>query len=133
MRLLRSQKTTYPEGNRARSIGVSAGDGTAETPSGRPHRVASDPDLTLNRHTRPSHKETEPMRTSHQLPSCTPRDPATQRGHTGPASLAPLFCTLFILGIALVPRDARAGISSPLNRSAQTSSQLDQAHSISRE
>lgn len=49
--------------------------------------------------------------TSHQRPSCTPRDPATQRFHTwhGTRFARTTFCTLFILGIALVPRVVTAG------------------------
>ena len=44
-------------------------------------------------------------------PSCTPRDPATRRLHTwhGTRFVRTTFCTLFILGIALVPRVVTAG------------------------
>ena len=47
-----------------------------------------------------------------KCPSCEPRDSATQCFHTwhGTRFARATFCALFILGIALVPRDARAGL-----------------------
>jgi len=50
-------------------------------------------------------------RPKHQRPGCPPRDPATQRSHTWNVTRWPrtAFCTLFILGIALGPREVNAG------------------------